>query len=92
MHAYFEDDERLQRWLNGLALGSPITAETARRRLGKLCELLSATPQELLESAKKDLNAFQKTLEVLVTRLEDEKKSPSSIVGILGAVRILAKI
>jgi len=86
-YAYFEDDEHLQRWLRGLARGSPITAEIAQRRLGKLCELLSATPQELLESAKKDLKAFQDNLEDLVTRLEAEKKSPGYIVGLLKAVR-----
>jgi len=70
-----------------LARGSPITAEVAQRRLGKLCELLSTTPQGLLKSAKKNLKAFQDSLEDLVTRLESEEKSPGYIVGLLKAVR-----
>ena len=85
-YAYFSKDEDLQRWLRNLARGSPLTAEVAERRLGKVCELLSTTPQQMIESATKNLKQFQDTLEDLVTRLEPTK-SPGYILGLLKVVR-----
>jgi len=41
-------DADVKRWLANLVRGSPITAEVAERWLGKACELLSLTPQEML--------------------------------------------
>ena len=84
---YFLKDEDLQRWLRNLSRGSPVTAEIAQRRLGKVCELLSTAPQKMLESARKDLKGFQDSLEDLVAKLEAEKKSPGYIIGLLKAVR-----
>ena len=86
-YAVFEKDPTFVRWRTNLARGSLITAEVAVRRLGRVCELLDTTPQEMLETAKKDLKGFQDSLEDLVTRLESERKSPGYIVGLLKAVR-----
>lgn len=83
----FEKDPTFVRWRTNLARGSPITAEVAVRRLGRVCELLDTTPQEMLATAEKDLKGFQDSLEDLVTRLEAERKSPGYIVGLLKAVR-----
>ena len=86
-YAAFEKDPTFVRWHTNLARGSPITAEVAVRRLGRVCELLETTPQEMLETAEKDLKGFQDSLEDLVTRLESERKSPGYIVGLLKAVK-----
>jgi hypothetical protein len=86
-YAAFEKDPTFVRWRTNLARGSPITAEVAVRRLGRVCELLETTPQEMLETAEKDLKGFQDSLEDLVTRLESEHKSPSYIVGLFKAVK-----
>ena len=86
-YAAFEKDPTFVRWRTNLARGSPITAEVAVRRLGRVCELLDTTPQEMLETAGKDLKGFQDSLEDLVTTLESERKSPGYIVGLLKAVK-----
>jgi len=86
-YAAFEKDPTFVRWHTNLARGSPITAEVAVRRLGRVCELLDTTPQEMLETAEKDLKGFQDSLEDLVTTLETERKSPGYIVGLLKAVK-----
>jgi len=86
-YAAFEKDPTFVRWRINLARGSPITAEVAVRRLGRVCELLDTTPREMLETAKKDLKGFQDVLEDLVTTLENERKSPGYIVGLLKAVK-----
>jgi len=51
-------DAGVNRWLPKLARGSPIVAEVAKRRLGKACELVSLTPQDMLEKAAKDLKGL----------------------------------
>jgi hypothetical protein len=86
-YAALEADADVKRWLANLARGSPITAEVAKRRLGKACELLSLTPQGMLERAAKNLKGLQDSLEDLVARLEGDGKAPSYIIGILKAVR-----
>jgi len=86
-YAAFEKDPTFVRWRTNLARGSPITAEVAVRRLGRVCELLDTTPQAMLETAEKGLKGFQDSLEDLVTRLEAERKSPGYILGLLKAVR-----
>jgi hypothetical protein len=86
-YAALEADADVKRWLANLATGSPITAEVAKRRLGKACELLSLTPQGLLEKAAKDLKGLQDSFEDLVAKLEADRKAPSYIIGILKAVR-----
>jgi hypothetical protein len=86
-YAALEADADVKRWLANLARGSPITAEVAKRRLGKACELLSLTPQGMLEKAAKNLKGLQDSLEDLVARLEGDGKAPSYIIGILKAVR-----
>ena len=83
----YETDPAVARWRANLARGSPITAEVALRRLGRACELLHATPQELLKMAEGDLKGFQDSLEDLVTRLESEGKAPGYILGILKALK-----
>jgi hypothetical protein len=80
-------DPEVARWLRNLRRGSPITAEVALRRLGRACELLSTDPKGLIRSAGYDLKKFQDSLEDLVSRLEEENKSPGYIVGILKTVR-----
>lgn len=50
-YAMHESTPAVRRWLTNLARGSPITAEVALRRLGRVCELLETTPQKLLEEA-----------------------------------------
>jgi hypothetical protein len=86
-YAALEADADVKRWLANLARGSPITAEVAKRRLGKACELLSLTPQDMLEKAAKNLKGLQDSLEDLVARLEGDGKAPSYIIGILKAIR-----
>jgi hypothetical protein len=86
-YAALEADADVKRWLANLARGSPITAEVAKRRLGKACELLSLTPQDMLEKAAKNLKGLQDSLEDVVARLEGDGKAPSYIIGILKAVR-----
>lgn len=83
----FEKDPTFVRWRTNLARGSPITAEVAVRRLGRVCELFDTTPQEMLVTAEKDLKGFQDSLEDLVTRLESEHKAPGYILGLLKAVK-----
>jgi hypothetical protein len=86
-YATLEADADVRRWLANLARGSPITAEVAKRRLGKACELLSLTPQDMLEKAAKNLKGLQDSLEDLVARLEGDGRAPSYIIGILKAIR-----
>ncbi|MFC1507529.1 site-specific integrase [Thermoproteota archaeon] len=80
-------DPEVARWLRNLRRGSPITAEVAFRRLGRACELLSTDPKGLIRFAGSDLKKFQDSLEDLVSRLEEENKSPGYIVGILKTIR-----
>lgn len=84
-------DQDVSRWLRNLRRGSPITEEVALRRLGRACELLSTNPKALIRDAKSDLKGFQNSLEDLVSRLEEEKKSPGYIVGILKTLRAWLK-
>ena len=57
------------------------------RRLGKLCELLNTDPKELLELARRDLMGFQDSLEDIVSKLGEERKSPGYIQGFLKTVK-----
>lgn len=57
------------------------------RRLGKVCELVDATPEDLLDKARNDLKGLQVSLEDLVTTLESEKKCPGCIKGLIKSVR-----
>ncbi|MGD0328843.1 MAG: site-specific integrase [Nitrososphaeria archaeon] len=77
----------IRRWLDNIERGSPLTAEVAFRRLGRACELLKLTPKEMVARAREDLKTFQDSLEDLVNRLEEEKKAPQYIAGILKNVR-----
>ena len=77
----------IRRWLDNIERGSPLTAEVALRRLGRACELLQLTPKEMLTRANEDLKTFQDSLEDLVSRLEEEKKAPQYIAGILKNIR-----
>jgi len=86
-YAMYESAPAVRRWLTNLARGSPITAEVALRRLGRVCELLETTPQKLLEEAERDVKGLQDSFEDLVTRLESEGKSPGYILGLLKAVK-----
>lgn len=86
-YAAYESAPAVKRWLTNLACGSPITAEVALRRLGRVCELLETTPQQLLDKAERDLRGLQDSLEDLVTRLESEGRAPSYILGLLKAVK-----
>ncbi len=84
------NDPVVRRWLANLRRGSPVTAGVALRRLGKVCELLSMAPQELLERAK-DTARFQDRLEDMVAELEARRKAPGYIAGLLKAVRSLLR-
>ena len=83
----FENDQDLQRWLRNVRRGSPVHAEIVRRQIGRVCELLSTTPDGMVQLAKSDVKRFQDSLEDLVAKLEAERKSPGYIVGLLKAVR-----
>jgi len=83
----FENDQDLQRWLRNVRRGSPVHAEIVRRQLGRVCELLSTTPDGMVQLTKSDMKRFQDCLEDLVAKLEAERKSPGYIVGLLKAVR-----
>jgi len=83
----FKRSPAVNRWLTNLTRGSPITAEVALRRLGRVCELLETSPLGLVENAGEDLKGLQDSLEDLVTRLEAEEKSPGYILGLLKATR-----
>lgn len=48
-YAALEADADVKRWLANLARGSPITAEVAKRRLGKACEPFLSTTSTLDE-------------------------------------------
>ena len=50
-YSRYAGDAHLTRWLSNLARGSPITAEVALRRLGRLSELLSLSPGEMVGQA-----------------------------------------
>ncbi len=86
-YAHLLKDEDVRRWLENLERGSPITAEVAWRRIGRACELLNTTPQQMVESAKKNLNQLQDSLADMVADLENQKKAPSYILGILKAAK-----
>jgi len=86
-YAKIEGDPSVKRWLMNLGRGSPVTAEVAVRRLSRVCELLALTPKGILEKAKKNPMRFQDSLEDLVAKLEEEKKSPGYIQGLLKTVR-----
>ena len=77
----------LRRWYTNLSRGSPITAEVYVRTLGRVCELLDTTPEDLLNGSRVDLKGVQDSLEDLVTRLEFERKSPGYIKGLIKSVR-----
>jgi hypothetical protein len=83
----FEKNQDLQRWLRNVRRGSPVHAEIVRRQLGRLCELLSTTPEGMVREAKTSKKRFQDSLEDLVAQLEAEGKSPGYIIGLLKAVR-----
>jgi len=82
-YAGLEADADVKRWLANLARGSPLTAEVAKRRLGKACELLSLTPRDMVKKARENLKGLQDSLEDLVAKLENDKKAPGYILGIL---------
>ena len=84
-------DPDVGRWLRNLRRGSPITAEVALRRLGRICELLSTDPKKLVRDARSDPKSFQDALEDLVSKLEEQGKSPGYIVGILKSLRAWLK-
>jgi hypothetical protein len=86
-YSNIEKDPEVSRWLRNLRRGSPITAEVGLRRLGRVCELLSTDPKALVRDAKSDSKNFQDSLEDLVSRLEEDGKSPGYIVGILKTLR-----
>jgi len=86
-YADIENDAEVNRWLRNLRRGSPITAEVALRRLGRVCELLSTDPKKMVRDAKSDPKSLQNSLEDLVSELEEERKSPGYIVGILKTLR-----
>jgi len=83
----FEKNQDLQRWLRNVRRGSPVHAEIVRRQLGRLCELLSTTPEDMVKQARTNKKRFQDSLEDLVAQLEAEGKSPGYIIGLLKAVR-----
>jgi len=82
-YSVFLGDAQVSRWLRNLSRGSPITAEVALRRLGKLCEILDMAPKSMVESAKRDPAGFQDLLEDMVARLEGEGKAPGYIAGFM---------
>ena len=86
-YSVFESNPDLKRWRTNLSRGSPITAEVYMRRLGRVCELLDTTPQDLLDKSRGDVKGLQDSLEDLVTSLESEKKSPGYIKGLIKSVR-----
>jgi len=86
-YADIQKDAEVSRWLRNLRRGSPITAEVALRRLGRVCELLSTDPKKLVRDAKSDPKSFQNSLEDLVSELEEDRKSPGYVVGILKTLR-----
>jgi len=86
-YSHLLKDPTLRRWLRNLERGSPTTAEITLRRLGRACELLAISPDEMVSKAKKDLSKFQDSLEDLVARLEAERKAPGYIQGILKAIK-----
>jgi hypothetical protein len=80
-------DPDVERWLRGVARGSPVTAEVSMRRLGRACGLLGKSPAELVGAARADLKAFQDSVEDMVTSLESEHKAPSYIEGIVKVLK-----
>jgi len=48
---------------------------------------MASNPKGLVRDAKSDLRRFQNSLEDLVTRLEEDGRSPGYIVGILKTIR-----
>jgi hypothetical protein len=71
-HLDFEKDQDLQRWLRNVRRGSPVHAEIVRRQLGRLCELLSTTPEGMVEQANSDMKRFQDSLDPQKLRATSE--------------------
>lgn len=84
-------DPVVKRWLANLRRGSVITADVSLRRLGRMCELLKMSPQELLTRARRSPARFQDALEDLVAELEAGGRAPGYIAGLLKPVRSLLK-
>jgi len=81
------DDEDVARWVRNLERGSPVTAEVSLRRLGKASTLLGLTPRQVVTEAEANPKQFQDSLEDIVSKLEDESRSPGYISNIIKIVR-----
>jgi hypothetical protein len=80
-------DEDVRRWYENMSRGSPISAEVNLRRLSLFCEKHTMSPKALVEMARTDRKKAGNLVLDLVTRMEDEKKSPGYISGMVKAVR-----
>ncbi|MBI2938383.1 MAG: site-specific integrase [Thaumarchaeota archaeon] len=59
-HKHLLNQPDIQRWFNNVARGSVITAEERLRRLGRFCDLVGKTPQDLIEMKRADPEGFEK--------------------------------
>jgi PAS domain-containing protein len=80
-------DSDVRSWYNNLAQGSPHTAEVRLRRLSIFCETNNFTPRTVVQLAKRRPRRFKKLLRDYVIRLQNAKKAPGYIIGILKSVR-----
>jgi len=80
-------DEDVRRWHANLYRGSPITAEVNLRRLSLFCEVNGFSPHALARLGKRDKKKAENLILDLVTRMEQDKKSPGYISGMVKAVR-----
>jgi len=78
------DDVRVQKWVDYVARGSPVTAEVYFRRLGKICEDKGMLPSELLG---KDEGWLWNFFNDLVSEMEAKGKAGSYISSTLKAAK-----
>ncbi|MDG7006673.1 MAG: site-specific integrase [Nitrososphaerota archaeon] len=73
-----DEDETFSSWVENIARGSKINAETSLRRIGRACLLFGITPRSLAKMERGEAGAF---LLKAVSRFEGEGLRSSSIAG-----------
>lgn len=82
-------DERVKRWYDNLANGSPQTADVRLRRLWRFCEEIGMSPSEYADLAKsgdEGLTRAEDILQDFVTKAQKDGLEGSYIAGIKKAV------
>jgi integrase len=78
-HQLLLNDEKVRTWHEALALGSPLSAEGALRRMGLLAEEIGLTPAELAKLAKADPDSFAAKLVAFATKMKKKGRLDSYV-------------